>query len=223
MTTPPGRLRVAIVDDHQVVRQGLRTFLELYPDIDVAGEAASGPEAVALAQRQPIDVMLMDLVMPGGDGIAATRAICALGTATRVIVLTSFAEDDKLFPAIQAGASSYLLKDVSPDALVEAIRAAARGEARLHPNAARRLMDAMRAGASPPAEQPAGGAAGLSEREIEVLRLIAQGLANRDIATRLVISEKTVKTHVGNLLAKLGLADRTQLAIYALRSGLAEG
>jgi NarL family two-component system response regulator LiaR len=218
MSAEARRLKVLIVDDHQVVRQGLRTFLELVDDIEVAGEASDGAEAVTLAQRTLPDVVLMDLVMPGMDGITATRQIKALGLGARVIALTSFTEDDKVFPAIQAGASAYLLKDVSPDDLAAAIRAAGRGEARLHPDVARKLMDALRA--EPAARREPG--AGLSEREVEVIRLVAEGLSNREIAGRLVISEKTVKTHLTHILGKLGLDDRTQLAIYALRTGLAQ-
>jgi NarL family two-component system response regulator LiaR len=210
-----------IVDDHQVVRQGLRTFLELVGDIQVVGEAADGAAALDLARRAQPDVVLMDLVMPVMDGIAATRQLKALGLGLQVIALTSFAEDDQVFPAIQAGASSYLLKDVSPDDLVAAIRAAHRGEARLHPDVTRKLMDAVRSdsGASAVRGQPPSD--DLSAREREVIGLVAEGLSNREIAGRLVISEKTVKTHLTHILSKLGLSDRTQLAIYAFRTGLA--
>jgi NarL family two-component system response regulator LiaR len=199
------------------VRQGLRTFLELVDDIQVVGEAGDGAAAVELARRAQPDVVLMDLVMPRMDGIAATRQLKALGLGARVIALTSFTEDDKVFPAIQAGASSYLLKDVSPDELVAAIRAAHRGEARLHPEVARKLMEAVRA-ESAVREQVRDD---LSARELEVIRLVAEGLNNHAIAGRLVISEKTVKTHLTHILGKLGLHDRTQLAIYALRTGIA--
>jgi NarL family two-component system response regulator LiaR len=214
------RISVLIVDDHIVVRQGLRSFLELHDDIDVAGEAADGEEAVALARALEPDVILMDLVMPRLDGIGAIRRIKALGSHTRIIALTSFAEDDKLFPAIQAGAASYLLKDVTPDDLVEAIRAVHRGEARLHPDVMRRLMDQVTQEAGSRAPTPAG--AELTERELEVVRLVAEGLNNREIAGRLVLSEKTVKTHISNILGKLALEGRTQLAIYAIRHGLAQ-
>lgn len=213
-----GRITVAIVDDHQVVRQGLRGFLELHDDIVVVGEAADGAAAVDLIRQLGPDVVLMDLVMPGLDGIAATSRVRAECPGARVIALTSFAGDDQVLPAIRAGASSYLLKDVSPDALVEAIRAVHRGETRLHPDAARTLMEAARGGgreARPPADD-------LTEREREVVRLVARGRSNQDIARDLVISEKTVKTHISHALAKLGLDDRTQLAIYALRHGLAD-
>ena len=211
-----------IVDDHQVVRQGLRTFLELHDDIEVVGEAEEGAKAVELVDRLHPEVVLMDLVMPGLDGVTATRRVVELGTGTKVIVLTSFAGDDDVFPAIQAGATSYLLKDVSPEELVASIRAVHRGEPRLHPDVARKLMAAMRdtpadAGRDAPEEMDE-----LTEREREVLRLIAQGCSNRDIAAECFISEKTVKTHVSHVLAKLGLKDRTQLAIYAIKHGLVD-
>jgi len=220
MSTPAERIKVLIVDDHQVVRQGLRTFLELHDDIVVVGEAGDGLVAVELAARLNPDVILMDLVMPGLDGIAATSQIKALGLNARVIALTSFAEDNKVFPAIQAGASSYLLKDVTPEALVDAIQAAHHGEARLHPEIVQKLMQH----AARPAE--AAGAAlpgNLTEREVDVIRLVARGQSNREIAQALVISEKTAKAHISNILGKLGLEDRTQLAIYALKHGLAAG
>jgi NarL family two-component system response regulator LiaR len=172
------------------------------------------------------DVVLMDLVMPRLDGIAATRQVKALGVGAKVIALTSFTEDDKVFPAIQAGASSYLLKDVSPDDLVEAIRAAHRGEARLHPNIARKLMEQVQS-STPFGQQQAGAARRslpeeLTERELDVVRLVAQGRSNHEIAQALVISEKTVKTHISNILGKLQLEDRTQLAIYAIKHGLVD-
>ena len=215
------KIKVLIVDDHQVVRQGLRTFLELHDDMAVVGEAGNGSAALEMIRRLEPDIVLMDLVMPGLDGIAATRQAMALGTRTQVIALTSFAEDDKVFPAIEAGASSYLLKDVSPDALVEAIRAVHRGEARLHPDIARKLMQATRV-----AHQASGGtpalAGDLTDREREVIRLVARGCSNHDIAQELVISEKTVKTHISHVLGKLNLDDRTQLAIYAIKKGLAD-
>jgi NarL family two-component system response regulator LiaR len=212
-----GGIRVLIVDDHQVVRQGLRTFLELHAGIEVVGEAADGKAALAKARQLEPDVVLMDLVMPDMDGIEATRRIRASAPRTKVIALTSFAEDDKLFPAIQAGASSYLLKDVSPDELVASIQAVHRGEARLHPDIARRLMQQIAQG--PPESEAAAG--DLTRRELEVVKLIARGCSNSQIARELVISEGTVKTHVSNILSKLGLGDRTQLAIYAIKTGLA--
>ena len=220
MSTPAERIKVLIVDDHQVVRQGLCTFLELHDDILVVGEAGDGLAAVELAARLTPDVILMDLVMPGLDGIAATSRIKALGLDARVIALTSFAEDNKVFPAIQAGASSYLLKDVTPEVLVEAIRAVHHGEARLHPEIVQKLMQR----AARPAEAANGALPGsLTEREADVIRLVARGQSNREIAQALVISEKTAKAHISNILGKLGLEDRTQLAIYALKHGLAAG
>ncbi len=215
------KIKVMIVDDHQVVRQGLRTFLELHDDVIVVGEADNGLSAVEMAHRLEPDVILMDLVMPQLDGIAATSQIKSSHPRTQVIALTSFTEDDKVFPAIQAGASSYLLKDVSPDDLVAAIRAAYRGEARLHPDVARKLMDAMR-GARPTSPTPDRVTIDLTDREREVIQFVAQGRSNAEIAQALVISDKTVKTHISNILSKLNLADRTQLAIYAIKNGLVD-
>jgi NarL family two-component system response regulator LiaR len=215
------KISVLIVDDHQVVRQGLRTFLELHDDIAVAGEASDGAAAVEMVRQLKPDVVLMDLVMPGVDGITATGAIRGLGLGTRVIALTSFTEDDKVFPAIQAGASSYLLKDVAPDDLVEAVRAVHRGEARLHPDIARRLMEQVARQKTAPHET-ATAVEGLTERELEVIRLVAQGCSNSEIAERLVISDKTAKKHISNILAKLDLQDRTQMAIYAIKNGLVQ-
>ncbi len=210
-------VKVLIVDDHRVVRQGLRTFLELNETIQVVGEAEDGQEAVTQAEKLLPDVILMDLVMPRLDGIAATSRIKALGLGTRVIALTSFAEDDKVFPAIQAGASSYLLKDVSPEALVEAIHATHRGESRLHPDVLRKLMKQVSA---QPASAKGPDTSLLTERESDVIRLVAQGKSNREIAETLVISEKTVKSHITNILDKLHLVDRTQAAVYAWQSGI---
>lgn len=217
MMDQAGKIKVLIVDDHQVVRQGLRTFLELQEDILVVGEARDGVTAVEMVRQLNPNVVLMDLVMPRLDGISATRQVKSLDSHVKVIALTSFTEDDKVFPAIQAGASSYLLKDVSPDDLVGAIRAAYRGEARLHPDIARKLMDQVAHQAPPPREAHTED---LTERERDVIDLVAQGRSNQEIAQALVISEKTVKTHVSNILSKLQLEDRTQLAIYAIRKGL---
>jgi NarL family two-component system response regulator LiaR len=219
MSTTMERIKVLIVDDHQVVRQGLRTFLELQEDIEVVGEANEGASAVEMTSRLFPDVVLMDLVMPGMDGIAATRRIKAMGGGIKVIALTSFTDDDKVFPAIQAGASGYLLKDVTPEELVEAIRAAQRGEARLHPEIIRRLMEKV---THLPPKEEADPVAVLTQREREVIRLVGQGKSNREIAETLVISEKTAKAHVSNILGKLGLQDRTQMAIHAIRNGLAD-
>jgi len=210
------KITVLIADDHLVVRQGLRTFLELHDDIEVVGEASNGAEAVEQVRQLQPDVVLMDLVMPEMDGVAATQQIGTLSPGTKVIALTSFAEEDKVFPAIKAGASGYLLKDVSPSELVSAIQAAhRRGEAHLHPEVAKKLMGEFAARAKEPSLDE------LTGRELEVLRIIARGLSNREIAKELVISEKTVKTHVSNILGKLHLADRTQAAIYAIKKGLA--
>ncbi len=217
MMVDADRIKVLIVDDHRVVRQGLRTFLDLNDDIHVVGEAGDGQEAVDLAAQLKPDIILMDLVMPHLDGITATRRIKELGLEAKVIALTSFAEDDKVFPAIQAGASSYLLKDVSPDALVDAIHATYLGEARLHPAVMRKLMEQV---AAQSVGRHAGVGAELTERERQVIRLVAQGKSNREIAEALVISEKTAKAHISNMLSKLGLDDRTQMAIYAIKNGL---
>lgn len=211
------KIGVLIVDDHRVVRQGLRDFLELQDDIEVVGEASTGEEGVKLARELIPDVVLQDLVLPGFDGVEATRQIKAVSPSTRVIVLTSFADGDKVFPAIKAGAISYLLKDVQPEELARAIRAAQRNEAVLHPEVATKLMAEFN-GPRPPENQVEQ----LTEREMDVLRLIAKGKSNKEIADTLIISEKTVKTHVSNILSKLHLADRTQAAIYALRQRLVD-
>jgi two-component system, NarL family, response regulator LiaR len=203
-------IRVLIADDHAVVWQGLRTFLGLQEDIDVVGEAADGEEALALAERLAPDVVLIDLVMPGVDGIEALRRLRERVPAARAIVLSSFVEDDKLFPAVRAGAAGYLLKDVQPQELVAAIRTVHGGGALLHPTVAARLMEEL-------ADDP------LTPREREVLALIGRGLPNKQIARELGIAEKTVKAHVSAVLAKLGVSDRTQAALYAVREGLAGG
>jgi len=219
MKSPGEKIKVLIVDDHQVVRQGLRTFLELQDDIVVVGEAGDGLQAVEMVQQHQPDVVLMDLVMPRLDGIAATRQVKSLAADVKVIALTSFTEDEKVFPAIQAGASGYLLKDVSPDELVEAIRAAYQGEARLHPEITRKLMEQVSHQTQPTRETQVDD---ITDRERDVVRLVAQGRSNHDIALDLVISEKTVKTHISNILSKLHLQDRTQLAIYAIKKGLVD-
>lgn len=208
------RITVLLADDHAVVRRGVRTYLETHPDIHIIGEAESGAEAVRLTAELVPDVVLLDLVMPGMDGVEATRHIRAASPRTHVVILTSFHEDSLLLPAIRAGALSYLLKDVSADELLLALRKAAHGEATLHPRVARQLMQSLQ---TPEARE--NPFAVLSERELEVLRLIAQGLSNAAIGETLFISEKTVKSHVGNILGKLHLADRTQAAVYAWREG----
>ncbi len=211
-------ITVLLVDDHAVVRQGVRAFLETQPDIHIVAEAESGERAVREAIRYAPDVVLMDLVMPGMDGVAATREVKRVSPRSQVIVLTSYHDDEHIFPAIRAGALSYLLKDVAPEELAQAVRMAARGEAMLHPRVAARLMAELQAARHGP--EPPSAFADLTERELEVLRLIAEGLSNAAIAERLVIGERTVKSHVSNILSKLHLADRTQAAVYAWRQGL---
>ncbi len=210
------KITVLIVDDHAVVRQGVRAFLDAQPDIHVVAEAESGEEAVRLTEEWVPDVVLMDLVMPGMDGVEATRHIRRVSPHTRVVILTSFHEDEHIFPAIKAGALSYLLKEIKAEGLAEAVRRAARGEATLHPRVAARVVEELH-GRSGRMVNPFTD---LSQRELEVLRLIAQGLDNATIAQRLNISQKTVKTHVSNILSKLHLADRTQAAVYAWREGV---
>ncbi|HYY04959.1 MAG TPA: response regulator transcription factor [Candidatus Limnocylindria bacterium] len=207
-------IRVLLVDDHAVVREGLRTFLELQDGVEVVGEAEDGQGALREAERLRPDVILMDLVMPELDGVGAMRELRRLLPRSRVIVLTSFVDDERLLPAIQAGASGYLLKDVQPRELARAVRAAHAGEALLDPLVAARLVEAI---ARPPGEEPPER---LTPREREVLELIGRGLSNKRIAFELGVSEKTVKTHVGHVLAKLGVTDRTQAALYAVRAGL---
>jgi two-component system, NarL family, response regulator LiaR len=209
-------IRVLIVDDHAVVREGLRTFLGLQDGIEIAGEAADGMEAVQAALRIRPDVILMDLVMPRLDGVGAMRQLRRELPESRVIVLTSFLDDDRLLPAIQAGAAGYLLKNAESSQLARAVREAHEGRAIIDPTVAARLVHAL-------AERPPeSGVAvdGLTRREREVLELIAGGRSNKRIAFELGISEKTVKTHVGHLLAKLGVTDRTQAAMLAVRDGL---
>jgi two-component system, NarL family, response regulator LiaR len=209
-------ITLLIVDDHELVRHGVRTFLARHADIEVLGEAASGEEALAQAVDLAPDVALVDLVMPGMDGVEVTRRLKEISPHTQVIVLTSYHEDEHIFPAIRAGALSYLLKDVGTTELADAVRKAARGEAVLHPHVAARLIQDLRG-----TQRTADTAEPLlSDREREVLRLIADGRSNAEIADRLVISEYTVKNHVSNILGKLHLADRTQAAVYAWRSGL---
>ncbi|MEX0785655.1 MAG: response regulator transcription factor [Dehalococcoidia bacterium] len=213
MTATLERISILIADDHPIVREGLRTFLELQDDMEIVGEAADGEEAVARAQELLPDIVLMDLVMPRMNGIEATRRIRAGSPSTRVIALTSFADDDKVFPAVKAGAAGYLLKDMRPQELADAIRTVHRGEALLHPSVAAKLMQEL-------AAKPVATAGALTVREMDVLQHIARGMSNREIAEALVVSEKTVKTHVSNILQKLHLADRTQAALYAVREGL---
>jgi NarL family two-component system response regulator LiaR len=211
------KIEVLIVDDHGVVRQGLRTYLELLDDIEVIGEAENGLEAMAQVRQHQPDVVLMDLVMPEMDGIEATRQVTAVSPTIKVLVLSSFTDDERVFPAIKAGATGYLLKDVSPGDLANAIRAVHAGETHLHPDITKKLVDQLASPRSDPRPTPDE----LTPRELEVLRLIAQGKSNREIARALAISDKTVKTHVSNILSKLHLADRTQAAIFAHRHGVA--
>lgn len=210
-------IRILISDDHTIVREGLRALFATEPGIEVVGEAADGVEAVDKARALRPDVILLDMVMPRKDGLEAIAGIMRDNPGARILVLTSFAEDEKVFPAIKAGALGYLLKDASPQELLQAIRNVQRGEASLHPTIARKLIRELNAPLPDlkPTVDP------LTEREVEVLRLVAQGLSNDDIAGRLVVSERTVRTHVSNILDKLHLANRTQAALYALREGLA--
>jgi DNA-binding NarL/FixJ family response regulator len=208
-------IRVLIVDDHAVVREGLRTFLELQAGIEIAGEASDGEEALTLAERARPDVILMDLVMPKLDGLAAMRELQRRQPEARVIVLTSFLDDDRLLPAIRAGAAGYLLKNVQPQELARAVRAAHAGDALLDPAVAARLVEALAEGSGD------DRTAQLTTREREVLELIGRGLSNKLIARELGISEKTVKNHVSRVLAKLGVSDRTQAALYAAGAGSA--
>ncbi|GAB3667006.1 response regulator [Streptomyces sparsus] len=207
-------IRVLLVDDHQVVRRGLRTFLEVQDDIEVVGEAADGDEGVLRAEELRPDVVLMDLKMPGSDGLGALRRLRELGNPARVLVVTSFTEQRTAVPALRAGAAGYVYKDIDPEALAGAIRAVHAGHILLQPEVAGALLT----------EQGAPGGSGrvgaLTEREREVLCLIADGRSNREIARALVLSEKTVKTHVSNILMKLDLSDRTQAALWAVRQGL---
>jgi DNA-binding NarL/FixJ family response regulator len=215
------RVRILIVDDHTVVREGLRAFLALQEGFEIVGEAADGEEAIAQAERLEPDVILMDLVMPKLDGVSAMRELRrrSAGRAPRVIVLTSFLDDDRLLPALEAGAAGYLLKNSQPAELARAVRAAQAGDAIIDPTAAARLVHALSERDRPRASADSG-LDELTGRERDVLTLIAQGRSNKRIALELGISEKTVKTHVGHVLAKLGVTDRTQAALLAVRQGL---
>jgi NarL family two-component system response regulator LiaR len=220
-------ITLVIVDDHKLVRWGVRTFLATQPEIAVVGEAAGGEEALRLVAELVPDVALVDLIMPGMDGIEVTRQIKAISPRTQVIVLTSYHEDEHIFPAIRAGALSYLLKDVGTEELADAIRKAASGEAVMHSHVAARLVRELQESVSQAhtplqLQQHVPSLGSLTDREGEVLGLVAAGLSNGDIAHQLVISENTVKSHVSNILSKLQLADRTQAAIYAWREGLVQ-
>lgn len=216
-------IKILLVDDHAIVRQGLRSYVELQPDMQVIAEGGNGFEAVSLTSSTQPDVILMDLLMPGLDGVEATRKIMQNHPQTRILILTSFGDDRQIFPAIRAGALGYLLKDIQPQDLIKAIRDVMQGKPQLHPDIVRRLMTAVtekdqkpvniQHHLSPELQQ-------LTEREREVLEQIARGLSNREIAEKMFISEKTVKTHVSNVLDKLGMEDRTRAAIWALKHGL---
>ena len=209
-------IRVLVVDDHAIIRKGIRAVLDLVPDIDLVGEAENGVQAVSLEQELSPDVILMDLMMPEMDGIACIKQIITRRPKARILVLTNFAGEEMIFPAIKAGAMGYHLKDSSPENLIEAIRHVNQGVASLHPGIAKKVLDEFHnSGKQELSEEP------LTQRELEVLRLIAQGRENKEIAEQLVISEATVRTHVSNILGKLHLASRTQAALYALREGLA--
>jgi len=211
-----GIIRVLVVDDHAIIRKGIRAVLELVPDVDLVGEAENGVQAIKLDQELIPDVILMDLMMPEMDGIACIKQLKEQRPEARILVLTNFAGEDMIFPAIKAGAMGYHLKDSSPEALIDAIRQVNQGVASLHPSIAKKVLDEFHNTEKQQlSEEP------LTQRELEVLRLIAQGHENKDIAGQLVISEATVRTHVSNILGKLHLASRTQAALYALREGLA--
>jgi len=208
-------IRILVVDDHAVVREGLRALISGKPDMELVGEAGDGQEAVLLARSLQPDVILMDLVMPRKDGIRTIQEIRDENLEARILVLTSFDEDDQVFSAVKAGALGYILKDSSPQELLEAIRCVYRGESSLHPAVARKLMLGYRQD-----QKAETGTVALTEREVETLKLVARGLSNQEIAQQLHISEGTVRFHVTNILGKLELENRTQAALYALREGL---
>lgn len=209
-------ISVLLVDDHSMVREGVRAFLVTQPDILVVGEAGSGEEAIKLAEQHIPDVVLMDLIMPNMDGVEATRRVKQVSPRSQVVVLTSYHEDEHIFPALKAGALSYILKDLSAEELASAVRKAAAGEAVLHPRVAARVIKELQGRR----EDSLNPFTELSERELEVLKLIADGMSNTEMAAKLVLSEKTIKGHVSNILSKLHLVDRTQAAVYAWREGI---
>jgi NarL family two-component system response regulator LiaR len=209
-------ISVLLVDDHSMVRQGVRAFLVTQADITVVGEAGSGEEAIKLAAQHVPDVVLMDLIMPNMDGVEATRRVKQVSPRSQVVVLTSYHEDEHIFPALKAGALSYILKDVSAEELASAVRKAASGEAVLHPRVAARVIKELQGRR----EDTLNPFTELSERELEVLKLIADGMSNAEMAAKLFLSEKTIKGHVSNILSKLHLVDRTQAAVYAWREGI---
>jgi NarL family two-component system response regulator LiaR len=215
----PEPISILLVDDHEVVRNGVRAYLDTIADFQVVGEAASGEEAVSLVSDLIPDIVLLDLILPGMDGVETTRRIKKISPRTQVVVLTSYHEDVHIFPALKAGAISYILKDMKMDKLVDALRRAAQGEVTLHPRVAVRVLQNIRGGDAD--SEPLF--TDLTERELDVLKLIANGLTNSQIAEKLVISENTVKGHVSNILSKLHLADRTQAAVLAWRTGVMRG
>ncbi len=211
-------ITILIVDDHTIVRQGVRTLLDMHPDLQVVGEAESAEAALPLVEKLVPDVVLLDLLLPGMNGVEATRQMKRISPRTQIVVLTSYAEDEHVFPALRAGAISYLLKDIRPRELAESIRKAARGESVLHSRVAARMIQEVREAKRkvPPAF------AGLTPRELEVLQLLADGQTNTGIAEQLVLSEKTVRGYISNILSKLHLEDRTQIAVFAWQQGLME-
>ena len=209
-------IRILLVDDHKIVRQGVRAFFDAHEGIEVIGEAGSGVEAVKLVEERVPDVVLMDLIMPGMDGVEATRLAKNISPCTQIVVLTSYHDDEHIFPALQAGALSYILKDVEMDELADAVFKAARGEATLHPQIASRVIQELHGRKT--VENTLG--VELTKREMEILKMIAQGMSNSEIAEKFIISKYTVKGHVSNILSKLHLADRTQAAVFAWQNGV---
>ena len=209
-------IRILLVDDHKIVRQGVRAFFDAQEGIEVIGEAGSGAAAVKMIEEHVPDVVLMDLIMPGMDGVEATRLAKSISPRTQIVVLTSYHEDEHIFPALQAGALSYILKDVAMDELAEAVFKASRGEATLHPQVASRVIQELHGRK----KDENTLVVDLTKREMEILKVIAQGMTNIEIAEKFVISKYTVKGHVSNILSKLHLADRTQAAVYAWQQGV---
>jgi len=209
-------ISVLIVDDHEIVRRGIRAYLETQPDFNVIGEAGSGEEAIEMALNLVPDIVLMDLILPGLDGVESTRRIKSLSPRTQIVVVTSYHEDEHIFPALKAGATAYILKDIRMERLAEALHKAVNGEVTLHPRVAARVLQNIRG----EREEERNPYTELTERELEVLKLLANGLSNSRIAEQLFISENTVKGHISNILSKLHLADRTQAAAFAWREGI---
>ena len=221
MTAPPPRVRIIVADDHQVVRTGFAALLDTQPDFSIIGTARDGAEAVRLGRELAPDVVLMDVRMPGMDGIEATRQLAGPGPGgPRILILTTFDLDQYVYDALRAGASGFLLKDVTAERLFDAVRVIAAGDALLSPGVTRRLISEFTRMKPPPDGPPAAALAGLTPRETQVLRLVAAGLSNPEIAAQLVVTEETVKTHVSRMLSKLGLRDRTQAVVMAYETGL---